>query len=155
MDWSDKVQDMMQSWTRTQQRMWSSWLETMQGPRRSLSKELWERTVDTWQESVDNTLEAQSGWMQTWAESLKELQGSPESVTEWANRSQQGMKHWQETQKRLWRKWFELLRKTPPGAPPNSPEEVEALLAAWQASAREALEAQIDMVSAWARGDKK
>ncbi len=54
--WILKVQTMMQEWRKAQQRMWTGWLDTMERMARSPAKELWEKTVDTWQQSVNNRL---------------------------------------------------------------------------------------------------
>lgn len=153
MDWSDKVQDMMQAWTKTQQKLWSGWLENMQGMGQAPGLELWEKTIDTWQESVNNTLDAQSNWMQTWAENLKHVQGAPETLTSWAARSQEGMQRWNETQRKLWENWFRMLKHAAPESMPKSSEEAEVLLQEWQASARDAMETQIEVMSSWFRSE--
>jgi exonuclease VII large subunit len=149
MDWSDKVQEMMQSWTRSQQQMWSQWLDGVQSRGPDATFDSWNRTIDTWQESVNNTLDAQFRWMQTWAENLTNAEGSTESVGEWAARSQDGMARWYETQRTLWENWFEILRKSGPDSISHSSQEADQMLEAWKASAQNAIDAQMQVVSTW------
>jgi hypothetical protein len=153
MEWSDKVQDMMQTWTKTQQKLWSGWLETMQSVGQAPGNQVLDKAIDTWQESVNNTLDAQSKWMQTWAESLKSVKGAPEPLADWGRRSQESMQSWNEAQRQLWENWFQLLKKSAPGTIPTSPEDAEKLLKEWQVSARKAMESQIEVMSSWFKSE--
>lgn len=151
MEWSERAQQMMKTWAETQQRMWSSWVDSMREMGANPKADLWEKTIDTWEQSVDRTLEAQSEWVQNWADGVKQVEGTPEQVVAWAADGREMMQRWQDAQRQLWHQWFEVLRKGAPGAAMFSGSEGERVMQSWQNAARKALETQMQWSSAWAQ----
>lgn len=155
MDWSEQVQKMMQSWAETQQKMWSSWLESVEQLGRSPGAGLWDRTLDTWQQSVNKTLDVQEDWVRAWAGRFRDVEGAPREVHDWAQEGEVMMKRWNDAQRELWDQWFEVLRKTrPEGGTLGQSGAGEDLVRAWQETARKAVDAQTQWAAAWAGGGK-
>jgi len=153
MDWSDQTQRMMRTWAETQQKMWSSWLEGLQRAGQAPGPELWERTVETWRESVNRTLDAQAEWTQAWAARFQEIEGTPKEARDWAEEGQAMMSRWNEAQRELWGQWFDVLKSARPDSVlGRSGEAPEQLIRAWQETARKAMEAQMQWASAWSGG---
>lgn len=151
--WSERVLEMMQVWTQTQQRMWSSWLETILGIGRAPTPDIRAKIIDIWEQSVNHMLEAQSDWMRMWAENFKNMEGAPENIKNWADQSQEGLDRWNDTQRQLWVNLFDILRKAAPGATADSLEkEAAAIFRTWQESARKVMEQQMHWFPAQVTG---
>ena len=150
MEWSNAAFDVLQMWTKTNQRAWAGWLETMHGIGRTPTPDLRGKIIDTWQDSINHTLNAQSEWMQMWAENLKSIEGAPEAVHQWADKSQEAMVRWKEAQRQLWDQLFDLLKKAGPGTTAVSLEEQGLeVFRTWQESVRELVDNQMRLASGW------
>lgn len=152
MDWPKQTQEMMKSWTETQQKMWDSWLQTLGANGKSKATDAWQQTLDTWQKSVNNTLAAQSRLMQMWVDSLNNAKGNLDQVTEWVTQAEEMTRRMNDAQKQLWDNCFETLKKADLGQMPAPwEEEGQKLFETWQESARQAMEAQIEWASRWTK----
>jgi hypothetical protein len=156
MEWTDQVQKLMQSWAETQQKMWASWMDALEPKGRSAGSDIWERTVDTWQHSVHQTLDAQSEWMQTWTARFGDIEGAPKEVADWAREGQTMMKRWNDAQRELWGQWFDVLRKAKPEGTAALAQsgKGEEVIRAWQDTARKAMETQMQWAGAWMGGGR-
>jgi len=153
MDWSEQAQEMMQAWAATQQKMWSGWLESVQGAGQSPGPELWSKTIDAWEQSVKETLDAQAEWTQKWAEQVQAVEGAPEDVNRLAKDGQEMMDRWNEAQRQLWQQWFDVLRKAASTDVLSSQSsEGQKILQAWQETAGRAMEKQMEWATAWMQG---
>lgn len=142
--WSEQVQSLMQEWTKNQQRMWTDWLDFMENLAQIPSSAVWEKSLDTWQQSINNTLKIQADWMVAWTGCLPHLAGASDSITDWAWRSQQGIKRWESGQCQIWDHWFSILRQWPPGSKPYPPEKLANIVRAWKESLHTNLESQLE-----------
>jgi hypothetical protein len=152
MDWAKQTEEMMNAWTETQKKMWDNWLETVQqGADQSQAAEIWQKTVDTWEKTVKNSLDAQAEWTKAWAESLGTKVDVPEEMTAWANQAQEMAKRWGDTQQQLWQGWFDLVKKADPAKMAEAwGEEGQKAFQTWQESARKVMDAQMKWTSTWA-----
>ena len=110
----DTLMGMVHTWTDAQQKVWSTWLRTMQGIGKAPTPDLRGTILNTWQDSINQTLTAQSEWMQKWVDSLGEIESTPEAVKSWVNQSQEALIQWNKAQQQLWEQLFDVLRKAEP-----------------------------------------
>ena len=131
----DTLMGMVHTWTDTQQKVWSTWLRTMQGIGKAPTPDLRGTILNTWQDSINQTLNAQSEWIHKWVESLEEIESTPEAVKSWVNQSQEALIHWNKAQQQLWEQLFDVLRKAEPEATVLSIEnQGMEVFRAWQES---------------------
>lgn len=152
MSWPTPLTDVMQMWTTTQQKVWSTWLETMQGIGRTPTPDLRGKIIATWQQSVRDSLEAQSRWMQAWLENLQRVEGMPETARQWLTRGQQEMEQWHGAQRQLWEHLFDVLKQAEPETSPRTLQQTsEHIFQTWQESMHQMMENQLEWVTEWAR----
>ena len=70
MDWQKQANDMIKTWTSTQQKVWETWVNSMQLAATPQTPEAWQKTVDTWRGTVKQALESQVELTRLWAESI-------------------------------------------------------------------------------------
>jgi hypothetical protein len=160
MDWTKQANDMLKTFTSTQQKVWESWVSSMQLVSSPQSPEAWQKTVDTWRGTVKYTLEQQLELTRLWAESvatasvnvpnipgipgMPALPGVPASAVEWTRQMLDVTRTWTETQVRFSENWFELLKKSEPStlAVNWDPTQAQKIMSIWQDAAQKAVEAQ-------------
>lgn len=151
MDWTKQAEEMVKNWTGSQQKMWESWLSMMQGVGTSQAGEMWEKTVDTWHDSMKSALKSQVEWTQFWADSITANSGASKQMSEMSQQTVEMTKRWTETQNQMIDQWFETLKKSDPAsmAKNMNPEEMQKAMQTWQEATRKMLESQIDMIRTW------
>jgi len=158
-EWTKQTEEMFKSWTDVQTKMWNDWLKAMQGLGRSPSSQAWEKTVDAWEESIRKTLDSQVEWAQRWAESFTTGKGAPKEMVEGAKQGQEMIGRWTDTQKQLWTRWFQIVKKLDPSSAPGGDwgREGQKLVQGWQDAIQKALDQQAESVRRWtaAQGGKK
>ena len=131
----ETLMGMVHTWTDTQQRVWSTWLRTMQGIGKAPTPDLRGTILSTWQDSINQTLEAQAQWIDKWVESLNEVETTPEAIKSWVAQSQSALIHWNKAQQQLWEQLFDVLKKAEPEATVTSIEnQGMEVFRAWQKS---------------------
>src|SRR5260370_31536579 len=81
---SKSTESLIKTWAETQQKLLTNWLDTMQRSGGAPGPELWTKTVEAWQTSVKETLDAQAEWTREWTETLAKAKGTPEELRELA-----------------------------------------------------------------------
>lgn len=148
MDWTKQTEEMTKVWIDTQKKMWDNWLGTTQHFEKTQAAEFWAKTLNMWEESVKNTLNAQAEWTRTWADSIKSIEGAPKEVGDWAQQAHEMSKQWAEAQKQLWDSWFAVVKKFDPSkAAPDWSEEGQKMYKTWQETSQKVMNAQAE----WAR----
>jgi hypothetical protein len=149
MDWTKQANDMIKTWTGTQQRVWESWVETMQVGTGVPNQDAWNKTVETWRNTVKQALEAQNELARLWSESVNALPGTagaqtPASVAEFTRNLLEMTKVFTETQTRFSENYFEMLKKADVDALVRSwnPAQAQQILQTWQDATQKAVEAQ-------------
>ncbi|HYT53643.1 MAG TPA: hypothetical protein VEQ38_02935 [Verrucomicrobiae bacterium] len=157
MDWTKQTEDMLNTWMGTQKRMWDNWLDTVQKSAPQFhASELWEKTLETWEETVKKSLEGQSEWIKMWAENMPPVKGLPKEVAEWAQHSQELNQNWVDLQEQLWAVWFGLIKKSEPGKIIGSwDQESQRMAQMWQESVGKFMEAQMEFARTWGGETKK
>lgn len=155
MDWSKQTQETVKAWTETQQKMWDNWMEMVSGGAVSTqAAEVWRKTMETWQEAVANTLEAQTEWTRTWTEALTKTPNVPKEMVEWVEQVKEMNKRWTEAQQQLWQSWFEMAKKIEPAQMDSGwDKEGKKVFQAWQDSTQKLMEAQLKWANMW--GEKQ
>ena len=81
MNWATQSEEMLKSWTESQQKMWDSWMKMMTptGAQSSMS-DLWTQSVEAWEAAIKNAAGTQTEWMKMWLESLEDMPNVPDEV---------------------------------------------------------------------------
>lgn len=162
MDWNKQAEEMLKTWTTSQQKMWDSWIQTIQSVGSSQASDTWEKTIETWRDSVKRALEAQTAWTQFWADSITSGPGASKQASEWSSQLVDMTKRWTDTQTQLWDNWFETMKKSDPSAMAKNwnMEEMQKIIQNWQEAAQKAMESQMEWTRMWTsmqaqQGEKK
>lgn len=153
MAWTKQSEEMFKTWTESQTKMWNEWLKAMQGFGKSPSSQVWDKTVEAWDESITKILDAQSDWTRRWIESFTANQGAPKEMVEWAKQGQEMSSRWTETQKQLWTGWFQIVKKLDPTGTGmtgiNWAGEGQKFVQGWQEAIQKAMDSQAEWVRQW------
>ncbi|MFQ5755999.1 MAG: hypothetical protein ACE5H7_07860 [Acidiferrobacterales bacterium] len=150
MDWAKQSQELVRTWAETQHKMWDAWLQSMQAAGAGALADTWQKTLETWQQSATYTLEAQANLSKMWAESLAQVPGTPENFAQWAKQAETMIAGMNETQKQLWDSCFTAMKKADLQKTAGAWEqEGQKLFQSWQASARKAMDTQMELASKW------
>src|SRR5438270_7150649 len=107
---SKSSENFLNTWAEAQQELLTNWLDTVQRLSGTQSPELWTRTVEAWQASVKQTLDAQEEWLRQWSESLANTQEAPQELQNLTRQGQEQMQHWIDAQRQLWQNWFNIVK---------------------------------------------
>jgi gas vesicle protein len=146
MDWLKQSEEMIKMWSDTQQKMLSSWLGSMQSFTGQQSEGVWTKTLDAWEQAVNNMLETQAQWARLWAGSVTATKGTPKQAVDSANQFKEMTERWAQFQKELWQSWFETIRKFAPNAGTETPQDAFKL---WQDTLQKAMDSQLAWMRSW------
>ena len=140
----------MKSWADTQQKLLTNWLNTVRGVGNAPTLELWTQTVDAWQTSVKETLDAQAQWINQWTEALANAKGTPEEMRQLARQASEQMQRWVEAERDLWQGWFKIVREInfKPELGTGTQTGMD-LVKLWQDSAHSMIDTQAELVRRW------
>ena len=155
MEWAKQSEEMLRTWTETQKKMWDDWMKAVQGLGKSPSTEVWEKTVDSWNQTIQRLLDAQVEGARHWVENFTTAKGTPEETAEWAKRGQDIITRWTETQKQLWGSWFEVIKKLDASNMTNWTRDGQKFIQSWQETIQKALDAQVEWVRTTGPASKK
>ena len=158
MDWTKQTEEMVKNFSETQKKIWDSWLEAVQpaGPSKDQAAEIWQKAMQTWEETVNNALSTQTEWTKHWSESLNlDEMELPDEVAAWAKQAQAMTKQFGETQQQLWQGWFDLVKQADlTKLTGNWEEEGQKAFQQWQEAAQKVMEAQMQWANMWMPGQK-
>ena len=156
MDWTKQAEELFDTWTDAQKKMWKSWLDMVQqGAGQKQAADLWPKTIDTWQESVANMLATQDKWTDSWAESFN-ANATPEEMIEWVKQTQSVAKQWGDAQQQMWSNWFDMMKQVDLGDVANNWQgESQAAFTNWQDSTQKIMDAQMQWIKMWAPDTNK
>jgi hypothetical protein len=146
-------ESLMKTWAETQQKLLTDWLDTLRKLGGTSTLELWTKTVDTWQTSVKETVDARAEFTRQLTETLANAKGTPEELRELAHKGREQLQHWTEAERELWQGWFNAVRqinfRPEPGAGAQAGRDLVQL---WQDSAHKMIDAQAELVHRWTGG---
>ncbi len=152
---SDKntEENVVKNWGEMQQNLLTDWLDTLRSLGGTPTLELWRKTVDTWQSSVKETIDARAEWTKQWTETLAKAKGTPEELREMVREGREQLQHWTEAERDLWKGWFDTAREINfrPEAGVGA-KAGEDLIQLWQDSATRMINTQADLVRRWTGG---
>ncbi len=146
-------ESMLKTWSETQQKLLTDWLDTLRKLGGTPTLELWTKTVDAWQSSVKETIDARAEWARQWTETLANAKGTPEELRDLASKGQEQLQQWAEAERDLWQGWFNIARhinfRPEPGTGAQAGGDLVQL---WQESAHKMIDAQASLVRSWTGG---
>jgi hypothetical protein len=146
-------ESMLKTWSETQQKLLTDWLDTLRKLGGTPTLEFWTKTVDAWQSSVKETIDARAEWARQWTETLANAKGTPEELRDLASKGQEQLQQWAEAERDLWQGWFNIARhinfRPEPGAGAQAGRDLVQL---WQESAHKMIDAQASLVRRWTGG---
>ncbi len=152
---SDKKSDetLLKTWAETQQKLLTDWLDTLRRLGGTPTLELWTKTIDAWQSSVKETVDARAEFTRNLTETLANAKGTPEELRELARKGREELQHWTEAERDLWQGWFNAVReinfRPEPGAGAQAGRDLVQL---WQDNAHKMIDAQAALVRRWTGG---
>jgi hypothetical protein len=146
------------AWTDAQQRLWSDMLGMSQTSA-SVPTEAWNRTIDLWERSVNQALDAQADWVRAWAESVTSAAGSQASsprddTRAWVRPGQEAFQHWNDQQKQLWAAWFSMARQLVASSSTGA-QQMQSVVQRWQEAMRQAMHTQSEWTQRWAEAARQ
>jgi len=143
----------LKTWSETQQKLLTDWLDTLRKLGGTPTLEFWTKTVDAWQSSVKETIDARAEWARQWNETLANAKGTPEELRDLASKGQEQLQQWAEAERDLWQGWFNIARhinfRPEPGVGAQAGRD---LVQFWQESAHKMIDAQASLVRRWTGG---
>ena len=143
----------LQTWSETQQKLLNDWLDTLRKLGGTPTLELWRQTVDTWQNSVKETVDARAEYTRQLTETLAEAKGTPEEFRELVREGREQLQHWTEAERDLWKGWFDVAReinfRPEPGTGAQAGKDLVQL---WQESTHKMIDAQAALIRRWTGG---
>jgi len=155
MEWAKQSEAMLKTWTETQKKMWDECMRTVQGFGKSPSTEVWQKIVDSWNQTIQKVLDTQVEGARVWAENFTTAKGTPQETAEWAKQGQDLITRSTETQKQLWGSWFEVVKKFDASNMMNWPRDGQKFLQSWQETIQKALDTQADWLRTTGQARKK
>lgn len=151
MDWTKQANDMIKTWTGTQQKVWESWVESMQLAATMPSQEAWQKTVETWRGTVKQALESQVELARMWTENVSAMPGTagmaaPAGMADFTRNMLEMVKVFTETQTRFSENYFEILKKADMKMLSEvwNPAQAQKIMETWQEATQKAVEAQAE-----------
>jgi hypothetical protein len=140
-------ESLLKNWAASQQKLLADWLETLRKFGGIPTMELWKATIDAWQNSVKQTLDAQTEWTHRWIEVLTNAKGTPEELQGLVRQGREQLQQWAEAERDLWQNWFNIVREInfKPESADKQPLSND-LLQLWQDNAHKMLDAQASFV---------
>src|SRR6266516_5295376 len=146
----------LKTWSETQQKLLADWLDTLRKLGGTPTLELWRQTVDTWQNSVKETVDARAEYTRQLTETLAKAKGTPEEFRELAREGREQLQHWAEAERDLWKGWFDVAREINFRPEPGTGAQAgKDLLQLWQESTHKMIDTQAALIRRWTGGTTK
>ena len=145
---SKSTESLIKKWAETQQKLLTNWLDTMRRSGGAPGPELWTKTVEAWQTSVKETLDAQAEWTREWTETLAKAKGTPEELRELARQGRDLFQRWTDAERQIWQSWFNIVRDIN-FRPESGTSPQAAMIQLWQESAHKMIDTQAALVQHW------
>jgi hypothetical protein len=146
-------ESLLKSWAESQQKLLTAWLDAVRKFGGAPTMELWKTTVDAWQNSVKETLDAQTKWTHQWVDVLSNAKGTPEELQGLVRQGREQLQQWIEAERDLWQSWFNIVREINFKPESGAKQQIgNNLLQLWQDSAYKMIDAQAGFVQRWTAG---
>ena len=150
MNWADEAEKILKTWTDTQEKLWKSWAP----PAASESPEdAWTRGLELWQQSIRQTLEAQSEAMKMWTSLAQQGDVTAPEFSRYFPALQDMFGQWTAAQQQLWSQWVETLKSIDPGKLNEMwQEQGDELLQQFSESTKKMMQAQQQAMAQFLEG---
>jgi len=149
-EWTEQAEKMFKAWGDAQKSLMDKWVESVKYFRGAPDTEMWQKTLEIWEETVKNTFSSQSKWMESWVENLKSMEGLPKQAVDSVDRFLEMAGRWNSTQEELWAQWFEMLKGFDFSQPAEIlTETMKNPLQAWQQATQKVMDAQAEWMKIW------
>jgi poly(A) polymerase Pap1 len=149
-DWTKQAEEMVRTWTGVQQKVMESMMGMMgmTNANTTMPKDMWEKTINTWHDSMKSALETQVTWTQFMADSITANAGANKQISEMSQQAVDMVKRWSETQTKVLDTWLEEVKKTDPADMSKTlkPEEMLKSVQSWQEAGRKMMETQMELM---------
>lgn len=154
-DWTKQTEEMVKGWTTAQQKMMESMFSMMgmgsmgsMGNMGETSAEVWNKSADTWHETMKTAIEGQVTWAKFIADSFASTPGVTPQLNDMATKSVEMTRNWSEGQLKILNTYFEAVKSSEPSALVKNMnvEEMLKLLQTWQEASQKMMETQMEMV---------
>ena len=145
---SKSTESLIKTWAETQQKLLTNWLDTVRSFSGAPGPELWSKTVEAWQASVKETLDAQEKWTREWTETLAKTKGTPEELRKLAQQGRDLFQRWTDAERQIWQSWFNIVRDIN-FRPESGTSPQAAMIQLWQESAHKMIDTQASLVQHW------
>jgi hypothetical protein len=155
-DWTKQTEEMFKSWNEAQTRLMEGWRESLKKLGVPQDTEIWGKSIQTFEETVEKSLQAQQEWTHSWIENLSSMEGIPEQAQKSADRFREMSDQWLATQGDLWGNWFKMLKSFDPSSlSGNWMDMFRDPLQAWQNATEKVLETQSTWIKTWLGSQEK
>lgn len=142
--------NLLKMWADTQQKLLTNWLDTVRRFGGTPSMEVWRQTVEAWEKSVKETLDAQAQWSRDWTATLNSARGTPEELSGLIQQGQEQLQRWIVVQQQLWQGWFDIVKSINLAMEPGTGAQAgQNLLQIWQDATYKMINAQTTLVRQW------
>ena len=146
-------ESMLKTWSESQQKLLTDWLDTLRKLGGTPTLELWKKTVDAWQTSVKETVDARAEFTRQLTDTLANAKGTPEELRALARKEQEQVQHWADADRELWQGLFNIVRNINFGPEHGAgAQATRDIVQLWQESAHTMIEAQASVVRRWTGG---
>jgi hypothetical protein len=154
-EWTKGMEEMFGSWNEAQKQLMETWGENLKKMGFPGDPEIWGKSISTWQETVEKSLQAQREWTHSWIENLSSMEGLPDPAAKSAERFGELSEQWLSTQGDLWANWFEMLNSFDPSSlSSNWTEMFKDPLKVWQNATEKIIESQSTWLKTWSGSEK-
>ena len=145
-DWAQQISEFQHSWLEQQEQLLSGWLSTMQNAGvPNTPQTTWRQAIDTMEQQVNSILDTQQQSLTALVKTVESAGNASLEPQQWEHQAEEGIELWVDTQHKLWKAWFEMLRS----ASPASQTPAEMVAKNWQDFMKRTVEAQEQWLSSW------
>ena len=112
MSWNEDMEKIFKAWSDTQENLWKSWVST---PAAESRDDPWGQGLELWQQSIRQTLNAQSDLMEKLSTLVRQQDGTTPDVGKYFPALEAMFGQWSKAQQQLWEQWVETLKNVDPG----------------------------------------
>ena len=145
MEWFDKTQKMLKDLMDTQKQMWENWTESIDTPTASG----WQKTLKTWENSLNNFVEQQALWTRMWVRNLN-ANADIEGMEDLTKSIEEMSRSWVDAQQQMWGNWFEMMRGVNPEEMTDEMKDnAQQAAQSWQTNMQKMMDMQKEWASQW------
>lgn len=150
------ITELMETWTRSQQQLWESWMDTVRkAATAGMQAPDLNQGMQSWQTSVNHTLDTQAQAMQAWASQVSSVEGASPEAKRWAEEGARMLEQWTAAQRGLWQQWFQMMGQAMQGsAGQPGGDQLKQLMSGWEQVGQQMQELQKNWADSFAPGKK-